>query len=121
MWSITRNFLIFKSWLFKNKESVLVFFAVFFSVLLVWGLVNFWFQKKTDLLVITPELSEIKAKAPSQVQIVGNKNSKIYHLADCPGALAMSEVNKVLFDSLAAAEAAGFRAAKNCPELEYLR
>lgn len=54
----------------------------------------------------------------SVAKIVGNKNSKIYHREDCPGALKMSESNKVLFDSISAAKEAGYRPAGNCPGLE---
>lgn len=52
------------------------------------------------------------------VKIVGNKSSKIYHREDCPGALKMSESNKIFFDSIQAAKEAGYRPAGNCPGLE---
>jgi endonuclease YncB( thermonuclease family)/methylphosphotriester-DNA--protein-cysteine methyltransferase len=48
-------------------------------------------------------------------EIIGNKNSKIYHRPDCPGYKSVSEKNQVRFKSVAEAEAAGFRVAKNCP------
>lgn len=48
-------------------------------------------------------------------EIIGNKNSKIYHRPDCPGYKSVSEKNQVKFKSVAEAEAAGYRAAKNCP------
>jgi deoxyribonuclease-1 len=48
-------------------------------------------------------------------EIIGNKNSKIYHRSDCPGYNGVSEKNQVRFKSVAEAEAAGYRAAKNCP------
>jgi endonuclease YncB( thermonuclease family)/methylphosphotriester-DNA--protein-cysteine methyltransferase len=48
-------------------------------------------------------------------QVVGNKNSKIYHRSDCPGYDSVSEKNRIKFDNVEAAEAAGYRAAKNCP------
>jgi len=48
-------------------------------------------------------------------EIIGNKNSKIFHRPDCPGYKSVSEKNQVRFTSVAEAEAAGFRAAKNCP------
>jgi deoxyribonuclease-1 len=47
--------------------------------------------------------------------IIGNKNSKIYHRPDCPGYKNVSEKNQAVFNSVAEAEAAGYRAAKNCP------
>lgn len=51
-------------------------------------------------------------------KVVGNKQSKIYHLENCSGALRMSESNKVFFDSISAAKEAGYRPAGNCPGLE---
>ncbi len=51
-------------------------------------------------------------------KVVGNKNSKIYHYEDCPGALKMKEENKVFFASILEAKNAGFRPAGNCQGLE---
>ncbi|HEX8845423.1 MAG TPA: thermonuclease family protein [Pyrinomonadaceae bacterium] len=53
--------------------------------------------------------------AAAEGEIIGNKNSKIYHRPDCPGYKSVSEKNQVKFKTVAEAEAAGFRAAKNCP------
>lgn len=47
--------------------------------------------------------------------IIGNKNSKIYHRPDCPGYKNVSEKNQAKFNTVEEAEAAGYRAAKNCP------
>lgn len=47
--------------------------------------------------------------------IIGNKNSKIYHRPDCSGYKGVSEKNQVKFNTVAEAEAAGYRVAKNCP------
>ena len=46
--------------------------------------------------------------------IIGNKNSKIYHLPGCAGYTKVSEQNQVKFTSAEEAEKAGFRLAKNC-------
>jgi len=51
----------------------------------------------------------------AQGEIIGNKNSKIYHRPNCPGYNSVSEKNQVKFKSVEEAEAAGYRAAKNCP------
>ncbi len=48
-------------------------------------------------------------------EIIGNKNSKIYHRPNCPGYNAVSEKNQVRFKTVEEAEAAGYRVAKNCP------
>lgn len=51
---------------------------------------------------------------PQEQPIIGNKNSKIYHLPGCSGYNRVSEQNQVKFKSAAEAEAAGYRVAKNC-------
>jgi endonuclease YncB( thermonuclease family) len=48
-------------------------------------------------------------------QIIGNSNSKIYHLPDCPDYGKVSERNRVPFTSEGEALAAGYRKARNCP------
>lgn len=51
-------------------------------------------------------------------KIIGNKNSKIYHYENCPGALKMKEGNKMFFASIIEAQNAGYKPAGNCPGLE---
>ena len=50
----------------------------------------------------------------SQEPIIANKNSKKYHLANCPGYKQVSEKNRVAFKSAEEAEAAGYTRAVNC-------
>ena len=50
----------------------------------------------------------------STLKVVGNKNSKIFHLPGCSGYDRVSEKNRVYFNSAAEAETAGYRIAKNC-------
>jgi endonuclease YncB( thermonuclease family)/methylphosphotriester-DNA--protein-cysteine methyltransferase len=50
----------------------------------------------------------------SQESIIGNKNSKKYHLTNCPGYKQVSEKNRVIFTSAEEAEAAGYTRASNC-------
>tara|TARA_B100000508_G_scaffold133216_1_gene122895 strand:- start:5234 stop:5575 length:342 start_codon:yes stop_codon:yes gene_type:complete len=52
------------------------------------------------------------------VKVVGSKSGTKYHLLDCPGAEQMKEDNKVFFDSIDLAEAAGYSPAANCPGLQ---
>ncbi|MDX6612002.1 MAG: hypothetical protein QOD75_1188 [Blastocatellia bacterium] len=54
------------------------------------------------------------ASPATEGRVVGNKNSKIYHLPACSGYTKVSEKNRVYFDSEAEAEKAGYRKAKNC-------
>lgn len=48
-------------------------------------------------------------------KIIGNRNSKIYHLSNCPSYSSVSEKNRVYFESEEEAVRAGYRKAKNCP------
>lgn len=49
------------------------------------------------------------------VEVVGNRNSKIYHVnPGCPDFFKIAAKNKVRFKTKEEAEAAGYRAAKNC-------
>lgn len=52
--------------------------------------------------------------AATDAKIIGNKNSRIYHLPGCSGYTRVSEKNQVKFDTAADAEKAGFRLAGNC-------
>ena len=75
----------------------------------------------TPRAVAAPASSSTSAQAATATQeatagqIIGNKNSKIYHRPDCPGYKSVSEKNQARFGSVGEAEAAGYRAAKNCP------
>jgi deoxyribonuclease I len=48
-------------------------------------------------------------------EVIGNRNSKIYHLPNCPDYNKVSERNRAPFASEAAAVVAGYRKARNCP------
>jgi deoxyribonuclease I len=48
-------------------------------------------------------------------EVIGNRDSRIYHMANCPDYLKVSERNREMFVTEAAALAAGYRKAKNCP------
>jgi hypothetical protein len=57
--------------------------------------------------------------SPSPVAtVVVSKNGTRYHLPDYPGAKQISEQNLISFESITAAQAAGYTAAANCPGLE---
>lgn len=46
--------------------------------------------------------------------VIASKNGKKYHYLHCPGAKQISEANKIVFSSPAAAEASGYTLATNC-------
>jgi endonuclease YncB( thermonuclease family) len=49
-------------------------------------------------------------------QVIGNRNSKIYHLPNCPDYNKVSERNRAPFKTESEAQAAGYRKARNCPQ-----
>ncbi len=50
--------------------------------------------------------------------VVASRNGTKYHLPGCPGAGQIKEENKIWFESSAAAVAAGYSPAANCPGLK---
>lgn len=56
----------------------------------------------------------VKTSATQRSEVLGNNNSKIYHLSHCPGFGQVSVKNQRWFQSIQQAEQAGFRKAKNC-------
>lgn len=55
-----------------------------------------------------------KANKATTGKIIGNRNSKLYHLEHCPGFKQVAERNQQWFDSEQQAQKAGFRKAGNC-------
>lgn len=47
--------------------------------------------------------------------VIGNKNSRIYHLPTCPDYNRVAEKNRQYFKTKEEAEKAGYRVARNCP------
>lgn len=50
--------------------------------------------------------------------IVASRNGSKYHRTDCSGAKQIKDENKVYFNTVEAARAAGYSPAANCPGLE---
>ena len=71
--------------------------------------------KATTVAASTSAQTTTASSTAATGEIIGNKNSKIYHRPNCPGYNNVSEKNQVKFKSVEEAEAAGYRAAKNCP------
>ena len=57
------------------------------------------------------------AQVASEGEVVASKSGSTYHLPWCPGAAQIKEENKVWFATPQAAQAAGYRPAKNCKGL----
>jgi endonuclease YncB( thermonuclease family) len=56
-----------------------------------------------------------KPTPPATGPIIGNRNSKIYHLPNCPDYSKVAERNRMPFKTEADAVAAGYGKARNCP------
>src|SRR5215813_4267443 len=52
-------------------------------------------------------LGGVPGNSSSPGPVIGNRNSKIYHLSNCPDYSNVSEKNRVMFQSEASAVAAG--------------
>jgi hypothetical protein len=50
--------------------------------------------------------------------VVASKSGTKYHFSWCPGAKQIKDENKITFETTAAARAAGYTPAANCPGLE---
>ena len=50
----------------------------------------------------------------ANTEIVGDKQSKLYYLTNCPPAKELSEANKIVFKSAEEAEKAGYKLARSC-------
>jgi hypothetical protein len=79
---------------------------------------------KVPQVATLPEVAPFSKEAESAPsasltggQVVASKSGTKYHLPTCPGAKQIKEANKIVFDSVAAAEAAGYKPAANCPGL----
>jgi endonuclease YncB( thermonuclease family) len=59
--------------------------------------------------------ASLPPSSPVSGRIIGNRNSGIYHLAECPDYARISERNRVYFGSENEARRSGFRKARNCP------
>jgi hypothetical protein len=74
----------------------------------------------STVTLLPPALSS--ASAPTvptsgSGQYVASKSGTKFHALNCPGAKQIKAENKIYFESIAAAEAAGYTKAGNCPSL----
>lgn len=63
----------------------------------------------------SPESPRPSAPSSSGGRVIGNRNSGIYHLPECPDYHKISERNRSYFSSEELARQNGFRKARNCP------
>lgn len=73
------------------------------------------YKTRGDGVVKTERIAN-SVRASNDAEIIyGNRNSKIYHLSECPSYNAMKASNIVKFKTEKEAQDRGFRKAKNCP------
>lgn len=63
------------------------------------------------------EAKVVKTPTSQEAAVVASKSGTKYHLPSCPGAAQIKSDNRLEFDSIAEAEAAGYKPATNCPGL----
>ena len=94
----------------------------FVSVLLIvvailsFGLGRLSEQSKADRIQAPPTVTQVSSSTRSSV-VVASQTGERYHLPWCPSVEKIREDNKVVFPNKAAAEAAGYVPATNCPGL----
>ncbi len=67
---------------------------------------------------VPPQKEEVLMEKPVTGELVGSKSGTKYHLPTCPGAKQIKEENKVFFANTTEAQAAGYKPAANCPQLQ---
>ncbi len=85
------------------------------------------FKAISDIQDPEPPAGAINTKTKTKsMPVIGNNSAKVvasrsgkkYHLLDCSGAKRIKEENKIYFNSIQEAEAAGYTPAANCPGLK---
>jgi hypothetical protein len=61
--------------------------------------------------------SETPVVTKTATQVVASRSGTKYHLLDCPGAKQIKDSNKIFFESVELAKAAGYTPAANCKGL----
>ena len=58
---------------------------------------------------------ELEATSEASVEIIGDKQAKLYYTDGCQPATAIKDLNRIVFQSVEEAEKAGYKPAKHCP------
>ncbi|HLP44011.1 MAG TPA: hypothetical protein VK145_01915 [Candidatus Nanoarchaeia archaeon] len=107
----------------KINIIVLISICVVLGIMLISGSlkISAISRAKEPIRVVPPVLDftgQNKAKSAQFGMVIASKTGTKYHLPECPGAKTIAEKNKITFDSIAAAERAGYAPAANCPGLK---
>lgn len=117
--------------MYEKLKSILSDEAFFISVLLVLvGAISFGLGRQSaigttqNMIVSQPsgviftESSTSGVITPvDNVRIVASRSGTKYYLPNCPGVSRIKDENKIYFDSVDLATAAGYAPASNCPGL----
>ncbi len=106
----------------KIIKIIIIFLIIFLISLLSFQLGKFSVKYENNKFSSKKEnqknnLPKIIKKKVKTVGVIASKKGKTYHLPWCPGATSMSQKNKIYFNSIAEAKAAGYLPAKNCEGL----
>ncbi|MFZ5559833.1 MAG: Ada metal-binding domain-containing protein [Patescibacteria group bacterium] len=122
----------FKNFIKNNGSDIFIIGVIILVALISFGIGRLSAPKTEPIQIKNLEPASVENISPEQEgdkgiqednkgiyegKVVGSKNSDKYHLPDCPGAKQISEQNKIWFDSIEAAEKAGYKPAANCPGL----
>lgn len=114
------------------NQDLFIILTIVFVALIFFGIGRLTSPKTEPIQIINLEkasVEDLSTSAPNRAsedkessdykgKVLGSKNSDKYHLPDCPGAKQISEKNAIWFDSIEAAEKAGYKPAANCPGLQ---
>lgn len=121
--------------MYEKFKSVIKDDTLYIALLLILvGVVSFGLgqqsaSEKVSNQVPTAPAGVIFSEAPKNVQnnqqnkeiksvgLVASKSGTRYHLLTCPGASQIKEENKIYFNSVESAQAAGYTPAANCKGL----
>jgi hypothetical protein len=117
----------------KKLKSLIQNDQIFFSLLVIFvGIISFGLGRLTVSATdqdIKPKVTFSNTKvddntentdqpAQNKALYIGSKTGTKYHLSTCPGAKQIKSDNQITFTSKEEAEAAGYKPAANCPELQ---
>ena len=108
------------NWLVKYEKELWLTIVIVSVGLLGFSLGRLaYFESIRPPVSIQPAPADFSLGVGGEIggAVVGSRQGTKYHLPWCSGAQRIKEENKIWFESQAAAEAAGYTPAANCPGL----
>lgn len=108
--------------MWDKSKDLLADDVVFYSLLiLLVGIGSFALGKLSERPFLAAdgsgEVVMTSSVTTATTTVIASKNGSKYHYPWCPGADSIKPENRLVFDSRAKAEAAGYTAAENCSGL----